>query len=179
MWLIVWLRGPKSRWFLFIGFVDDHYRVVLSLLSFRYEESDCQRTSILLMVNHFSRPNHPSLTCLQASQHINTSTTRESISDPSSKFIKPISTRSLSTSTVLEHSLSGTISTAQAIIIAVGNPLMAKLADVSVPILPWGSRLFTIAALVAARRSLLSLCFTYLDMWVLLEKVRILLTYGV
>ncbi|ORY20677.1 major facilitator superfamily domain-containing protein [Naematelia encephala] len=34
------------------------------------------------------------------------------------------------TSTVLEHSLSGTISTAQAIIIAVGKPLMAKLADV-------------------------------------------------
>lgn len=37
-----------------------------------------------------------------------------------------------STSTVLKHSLSGTISTTQAIIIAVGKPLMAKLADVCV-----------------------------------------------
>ncbi|RXK36198.1 hypothetical protein M231_06542 [Tremella mesenterica] len=34
------------------------------------------------------------------------------------------------TSSVLKHSLTGTISTAQAIIIAVGKPLMAKLADV-------------------------------------------------
>lgn len=34
------------------------------------------------------------------------------------------------TSSVLEHSLSGTLGTAQAIIIAVGKPLMAKLADV-------------------------------------------------
>ncbi|ORX34245.1 major facilitator superfamily domain-containing protein [Kockovaella imperatae] len=34
------------------------------------------------------------------------------------------------TSTVLKHSLSGTISTAQAIVIAVGKPFMAKLADV-------------------------------------------------
>jgi len=34
------------------------------------------------------------------------------------------------TSSVLEHSLSGSIATAQAIIIAVGKPLMAKLADV-------------------------------------------------
>jgi hypothetical protein len=39
-------------------------------------------------------------------------------------------TQTPSTSTVLEHSLSGTISTAQAIIIAVGKPFMAKLADV-------------------------------------------------
>lgn len=38
----------------------------------------------------------------------------------------------LSTSNVLEHSLSGTITTAQGIIIAVGKPLMAKLADVYV-----------------------------------------------
>lgn len=38
-----------------------------------------------------------------------------------------------STSTVLEHSLSGSIATAQGIIVAVGKPLMAKLADVSVP----------------------------------------------
>ena len=34
------------------------------------------------------------------------------------------------TSSVSEHSLSGTLGTAQAIIIAVGKPLMAKLADV-------------------------------------------------
>ncbi|KAK4688897.1 MFS transporter, SIT family, siderophore-iron:H+ symporter, partial [Tremellales sp. Uapishka_1] len=34
-----------------------------------------------------------------------------------------------STSTVLEHSLSGTITTAQGIILAVGKPLMAKIAD--------------------------------------------------
>ena len=38
----------------------------------------------------------------------------------------------LSTSTVLKHSLSGTLTTAQAIILAVGKPLMAKLADVYV-----------------------------------------------
>ncbi|WWC66478.1 uncharacterized protein I206_100380 [Kwoniella pini CBS 10737] len=37
---------------------------------------------------------------------------------------------SYATSSVLEHSVSGTISTANAIIIAVGKPLMAKLADV-------------------------------------------------
>lgn len=37
---------------------------------------------------------------------------------------------SFRTSAVLEHSLSGTIGTVQAIIIAVGKPLMAKLADV-------------------------------------------------
>ncbi|ORX37004.1 major facilitator superfamily domain-containing protein [Kockovaella imperatae] len=37
---------------------------------------------------------------------------------------------SYATSTVLKQSLSGTISTAQAIIIAIGKPLMAKLADV-------------------------------------------------
>ncbi|WVF70813.1 hypothetical protein IAT40_005607 [Kwoniella sp. CBS 6097] len=37
---------------------------------------------------------------------------------------------SYATSAVLEHSVSGTISTANAIIIAVGKPLMAKLADV-------------------------------------------------
>ncbi|WVQ85445.1 hypothetical protein IAT38_007610 [Cryptococcus sp. DSM 104549] len=37
---------------------------------------------------------------------------------------------SYATSSVLEHSVSGTISTAQAIIVAVGKPLMAKLADV-------------------------------------------------
>jgi hypothetical protein len=34
------------------------------------------------------------------------------------------------TSAVLEHSVAGTITTAQAIIIAIGKPLMAKLADV-------------------------------------------------
>ncbi|KAK6905574.1 hypothetical protein I203_106404 [Kwoniella mangroviensis CBS 8507] len=37
---------------------------------------------------------------------------------------------SYATSSVLKHSVSGTISTANAIIIAVGKPLMAKLADV-------------------------------------------------
>jgi hypothetical protein len=36
------------------------------------------------------------------------------------------------TSAVLEHSVAGTITTAQAIIIAIGKPLMAKLADVYV-----------------------------------------------
>ena len=39
------------------------------------------------------------------------------------------------TSAVLEHSVAGTITTAQAIIIAIGKPLMAKLADVYVPLL--------------------------------------------
>lgn len=39
-------------------------------------------------------------------------------------------THKFSTSYVLDHSVSGTISTANAIIIAVGKPLMAKLADV-------------------------------------------------
>lgn len=34
------------------------------------------------------------------------------------------------TSAVFKHSLSGTLTTAQAIIIAVGKPLMAKLSDV-------------------------------------------------
>jgi len=38
----------------------------------------------------------------------------------------------ISTSAVLEHSVAGTITTAQAIIIAIGKPLMAKLADVYV-----------------------------------------------
>lgn len=36
----------------------------------------------------------------------------------------------LSTSAVMNHSLSGTITTSQAIVIAVGKPFMAKLADV-------------------------------------------------
>jgi hypothetical protein len=66
----------------------------------------------------------------QVSPRTNTSPMRLS----SSCITQTTLIRVRSTSTVLEHSLSGTISTTQAIIVAVGKPFMAKLADVSVQI---------------------------------------------
>lgn len=68
------------------------------------------------------------------------------------------------TSAVLEHSVAGTITTAQAIIIAVGKPLMAKLADVYVNHLAVRAVCLTITVSGGARLSSQSPYSMSLDM---------------